>query len=72
MSQLQRLIEDYLLEQGWRASPPVDGAESLRKLRYWKDPEYPSSAACGLPEAVRRVMRRERRRAGAPRGEIIT
>ena len=69
MSELQRLTEDYLLEHGWTARPPIDPDVELRRIAYWRDPEHPTAAAVGLIAAVQRVIRRERRRAGAQRPE---
>lgn len=67
MSDLQKIIEDYLLEQGWRATGHEQGE---LPLRYWKDPEHMSAPAVGLTEAVRKVVRRERRRAGLARSRM--
>lgn len=64
MSDLQRLIEDYLLKRGWRASGHEEGE---LPLRFWRDPEHSSAPPVGLTEAVRKVVRRERRRAGLSR-----
>ena len=59
-SELQRLIEDYLIEQGWRGSKPV-GVDT-NSLRIWVDPKLPSSRF-GIVAAVQRQIRREKREA---------
>lgn len=57
-SELQRLIEDYLLDQGWHGSEPV--GQDYNSLRVWVDPKLPSSRF-GIVAAVQRQIRREKR-----------
>ena len=58
MSELQRLIEDYLLSRGWHGSEPV--GRDTNSLRIWVDPKLPSSRF-GIVAAVQRQIRREKR-----------
>lgn len=58
MSELQRIIEDYLLAHGWRGSEPV--GVDYNSLRVWVDPKLPSSRF-GIIAAVQRQIRREKR-----------
>lgn len=63
VSELQRLIEDYLLGHGWTGSTPV-GRDAMSD-RIWVDPKVPSSRF-GVVAAVQRQIRREK---GLSRGQ---